>query len=98
MSSHAHRPLFLKLSECVAAAAALTVALHCMAGNTSNTDATGVDRSSAVAGQGIDEATGLPSYFVQLRATPRNTSPAAASDLIDRVRTEAGGNLHVRFR
>lgn len=69
-----------------------------MAGNTSNTDATGVDRSAAVAGQGIDEATGLPSYFVQLRATPRNTSPAAASDLIDRVLADAGGNLHVRFR
>ena len=98
MRFSAHRPLFLKLSECVAAVAALTVALHCMAGNTSDNDASGVDRSAAVAGQGIDEATGLPSYFVQLRATPRNTSPAAASDLIDRVLTEAGGNLHVRFR
>ena len=57
-----------------------------------------VDRVTAIEGQTIDETDGLPSYFVQLRATPRNTSPAAASALIDRVLADAGGGLHVRFR
>jgi len=52
----------------------------------------------AIAGQAIDEATGLPSYLVQLRARARNTTPAAADELIDRVLAETIGGARVKFR
>ena len=52
----------------------------------------------AIAGQAIDEATGLPSYLVQLRARARNTTPAAAAELIDRVLADTIGAARARFR
>ncbi len=52
----------------------------------------------AVDGQAIDEVTGLPSYLVQLRASPRNTNPTSAARLIDRVLDESIGQMRVRFR
>ena len=52
----------------------------------------------ALPGQAIDDATGLPSYLVQLRARPRTTDPAAAAKLLDRVLAETIGAARVRFR
>ncbi|NBX33526.1 MAG: hypothetical protein EBR07_12505, partial [Planctomycetes bacterium] len=54
--------------------------------------------ASAIAGQSIDESTGLPSYLVQLRARARNTTPAAAAELIDRVLADTIGAARVRLR
>ena len=54
--------------------------------------------NGAVAGQVIDENSGLPSYLVQLRARPRRTAPDAASQLIDRVLAETIGGARVKFR
>jgi subtilisin family serine protease len=53
---------------------------------------------AAVKGQEIDQATGLPSYLVQLRASPRTTNPAAAAKLLDKVLSETIGAARVRFR
>lgn len=53
---------------------------------------------AAVLGQSIDELTGLPSYLVQLRASPRTTGPAAAAKLLDQVLAETIGAARVRFR
>lgn len=52
----------------------------------------------AIAGQAIDESTGLPSYLVQLRARARNTTPTAAAELIDRVLAGTIGAARARLR
>ena len=54
--------------------------------------------NGAVAGQVIDENSGLPSYLVQLRAKPRRTAPAVAEQMIDRVLAETIGGARVKFR
>ena len=54
--------------------------------------------NGAVAGQAIDENSGLPSYLVQLRAKPRRTTPEVASQMIDRVLAETIGGARVKFR
>jgi len=54
--------------------------------------------NGAIAGQAIDENSGLPSYLVQLRAKPRRTAPAVAEQMIDRVLAETIGGARVKFR
>ena len=54
--------------------------------------------NGAIAGQAIDENSGLPSYLVQLRAKPRRTAPAMAEQMIDRVLAETIGGARVKFR
>ena len=80
---------FGKLASC---AAVLVVATHALAGTQPGR------ANPAEAGQAIDESTGLPSYLVKLRASPRSATPAAAAGMIDRVLADTIGKARARFR
>lgn len=82
------------LAALVALVAALPAAIAHAADDVTRAPGTG----PATIDQAIDESTGLPSFLVQLRASPRTTDPAAAAKLLDRVLAETIGAARVRFR